>query len=97
MVVHDAPGPNLDAAEGGHGFDPSHDPFLDLVGLEQHRLVRDARGDVIDAVIDGHAVLSCHGHSLSFRSDGLSAGTEALWQKERKEALRKPYENLTIS
>ena len=47
MVVHDAPGPDLDPAERGHGSDPLHDPILYFLGFEQHRPIRDARGDVI--------------------------------------------------
>ena len=60
VVVHDAERPELDAAEAGDGDDPRKDLVLDRVVPEQHRAVGDARGDVIDAVVDGHAVLPGH-------------------------------------
>ena len=60
VVVHDRERPDLDAAEGGDGYDPFEYLVLDDVFREEHRAVGDAGGDVVDAVVDGHAVLSCH-------------------------------------
>ena len=66
VVVHDREAPHLDPAEVGDGDDPLHQTLLHLVGLEQHRAVGDAGRYVIDAVIDGHSVLSGH-MARSFR------------------------------
>ena len=91
MVVHDAPGPDLDPAERGHGSDPLHDLIL---GFEQHRPIRDARGDVIDTVVYRHAILPCHSHFPSFRPDRptlrnassqQAAETGTLWQNSQNE------------